>query len=88
LFYNSSAVAPGREFRQDAKAVGVPATDIANEMGNPKGANIVMLGALAKVTGLFGVGYLKQTVDGYFEKKGKHNPKNGPCYDRGVAFVS
>lgn len=30
------------------KVVVVPAYDIANEIGNPKGANVVMIGALAK----------------------------------------
>jgi 2-oxoglutarate ferredoxin oxidoreductase subunit gamma len=47
-----------------------------------------MLGALAKVTGLFAVDYLKKTVESYFEGKGKINPKNAPCYDRGAAYVS
>ncbi|MDR0621852.1 MAG: 2-oxoacid:acceptor oxidoreductase family protein [Deltaproteobacteria bacterium] len=88
LFYNSSVVAPDRQFRPDVKAVGVPANEIAGELGNPKGANIVMLGALAKTTGLFGLDYLKRTVDAYFENKGKHNPKNAPCFDRGAAYVS
>jgi 2-oxoglutarate ferredoxin oxidoreductase subunit gamma len=88
MFVNSSTVTSGRKYRQDIKAVEIPASDIANELGNPKGANIVLLGALAKVTGLFGVAYLKKTVDNYFEQKGKINPKNALCYDRGVALVS
>jgi len=88
MFVNSSTVTAGRKYRQDIKVVEIPASDIANELGNPRGANIVLLGALARATGLFGVDYLKKTVDSYFEGKGKINPKNALCYDRGVALVA
>lgn len=85
LFVNSSTVKP-REYRKDIRVILVPATDIANGEGNPRGANIAVLGALAKVTGIFGVDYLRSSVDHFFEKKGKINPKNALCFDKGAAL--
>ena len=87
LFVNSSTVKP-REYRSDIHVVQVPASDIANSVGNARGANIVVLGALAKVTGLFDPAYLRDAIDAFFEKKGKINPKNAVCFDKGVELMS
>lgn len=87
LFVNSSTVKP-REYRKDIHVIMVPATDIANGEGNPKGANITVLGALAKTTGLFDVDYLRGAIDNFFEKKGKLNPKNAVCFDKGVELFA
>ncbi|MCI9487843.1 MAG: oxidoreductase [Lachnospiraceae bacterium] len=87
LFVNSSTVKP-REYRKDIHVIMVPATDIANSEGNPRGANITVLGALAKTTGLFDVDYLRGAIDSFFEKKGKINPKNAVCFDKGAALFA
>ena len=47
LLVNSSLVNPDRKYRDDIKVIKVPATDIANELNNHRGTNIIMLGALA-----------------------------------------
>ena len=47
LLVNSSLVPDERTYRDDIQVIKVPATTIADELGNPKGTNIVMLGALA-----------------------------------------
>jgi 2-oxoisovalerate ferredoxin oxidoreductase beta subunit len=44
ILYNSSLIA-GVKLREDAKVVAVPATEIADTIGNTKVANVVMLGA-------------------------------------------
>lgn len=85
LLVNSSIVPEDRTYRDDITVVKVPATDIAAEV-NPKGANLVMLGALAANSDLFSVEYLEEAIVSFFEKKGKgkFNEKNVACYRRGV----
>ena len=80
LLVNSSIV-------PDIKIIKIPATDIAAEVRNPKGANLVMLGALAANSDLFSVEYMESAIVSFFEKKGKgkYNEKNVACYRRGVA---
>jgi len=73
-----------RTYRDDIKVIKVPATDIANELNNPHGTNIVMLGALACASALYDEDYMRGAVDHYFGKKGKVNPKNALCFDRGA----
>ena len=86
LLVNSSIVPDDREYRKDITVVKIPATDIAAEIQNPKGANLVMLGALAAHSDLFTVEYMEQAIVSFFEKKGKgkYNEKNVACYRRGV----
>ncbi len=54
LFYNSSLVNIQPK-RTDIKAVAVPANEIANELGNTKVANMVVMGAVLKATGVVSV---------------------------------
>jgi 2-oxoglutarate ferredoxin oxidoreductase subunit gamma len=49
LMLNSSMVT-SKPAREDVRIVEVPATDAAKEVGNPKVANMVMLGAYLKLT--------------------------------------
>jgi 2-oxoglutarate ferredoxin oxidoreductase subunit gamma len=84
LILNSSIVDKTRQFREDIHIVRVDATDIANKASNPRGANIVMLGALAQFTDLFDVLFLKENIDRYFIKNGKYIPNNAVCFDQGV----
>ena len=57
---------------------------VANELGNARGTNIVMLGALSYASPDFDVTYMRGAIDYFFAKKGKVNPKNALCFDRGV----
>ena len=76
LLVNSSIVPDDRKYRDD----------IAAEVKNPKGANLVMLGALAAHSDLFSIEYMESAIVSFFEKKGKgkFNEKNVACYRRGV----
>ena len=87
LFINSSTVKP-REHRSEIHVYEVPASEIANNEGNPRGANIVVLGVLSKVTDLFDPDYLRESIDTFFKKKGKINPKNAVCFDKGAALMA
>jgi 2-oxoglutarate ferredoxin oxidoreductase subunit gamma len=51
LFLNSSIIAV-ESSRHDVKIFKVPASDMAEKLGNSRAANTVMLGAFLKVTGL------------------------------------
>ncbi len=51
LFYDSSLITE-KLARKDVIAVPVPSTNIAGDMGNPKSANMVMLGAFIAKTGI------------------------------------
>lgn len=84
LLVNSSLVHEDKKFRDDIEVVRVPMAEIAAELENPKGANIVMMGALASHSSLFEADDLERLVNEYFEKKGKINPKNSLCFRAGV----
>lgn len=84
LLVNSSLARKDRVYREDIQVIKVPATDIANELGNARGTNIVMLGALSYASPDFDVTYMRGAIDYFFAKKGKVNPKNALCFDRGV----
>lgn len=71
LLVNSSLVRPERKFRHDVTVIKVPASDIANELDNPKGTNIVMLGALSYASHHFDVAYMRGAVDHFLQRKGK-----------------
>lgn len=51
LMYNSSLI-ERQEFRDDIRLVEIPANEIAEELGNPKVANLVMAGAYSKFSKL------------------------------------
>lgn len=84
LLVNSSLTREDRRYREDIKVIRVPATDISKELGNPRGTNVVMLGALAHASPDFDEEYMRGAIDTYFAKKGKVNPKNALCFDRGA----
>jgi len=84
LLVNSSIVGEDRVYRDDIIVVKVAATDIAKELRNPRGANLVMLGALAANSDLFTVKYLEDGIESFFGKKGKSNPQNSICYQEGA----
>lgn len=82
LLVNSSLARKDRVYREDIQVIKVPATDIANELGNARGTNIVMLGALSYASPDFDVTYMRGAIDYFFAKKGKVNPKNALCIPR------
>jgi len=57
LLYNSSLVIPD-SVRGDIEALGIPAIDIANELGNVRAANMVTLGAFIRISNLISIDFL------------------------------
>ena len=71
LFVNAPLVNPDRAYRDDIKVVKVDAEGLAAKAGNSKGANIAMLGAVLKTTGLFSLEAYETAMTNYFTEKGK-----------------
>jgi 2-oxoglutarate ferredoxin oxidoreductase subunit gamma len=87
IILNSSIIPADKPIAAVRTVCRVPATDIANSLQNPRGANIVMLGALLKASGIFKKEDFIKTIEGYFTKKGYHNPKNIECFNKGYKAV-
>ena len=84
LLVDADAVPVNYPIRDDVHVVRVPVAKIANDCQNPKGANLVMLGAIAAHSDLFSLETLADLVDEFFEKKVKTNPKNKLCLFEGA----
>ena len=85
IFYDSSLIdAPPQ--RGDIVAVAVPATKLADELGNTKAANMVMYGAMVARTGLFTEEQVCRCLGGYIKKK-TLIPLNEQAVQRGARFV-
>ncbi len=83
LVVNSSMV-KNRSYRKDIKVIEVPATELSMQMKNPRGANIIMLGAAIAASKLSPVEEFADGIDAYFAKKGKVNSLNRDCFMAGA----
>lgn len=86
LIANSSII-KNRTFRPDLRVIEVPATEISKEKKNPRGANIVMLGAAVAAMGICPAEEFADGIDAYFAKKGKNNPLNRECFMAGAELA-
>lgn len=75
--------------RRDVTYVKVNCTEIATALGNPKGANVVMTGAVVRLMGDFSHDAAVQAMNHMFEKKGKakFNEANAKAFDAGYNAV-
>ncbi len=76
-----------RTVRDGMRMIDVPATALSSEMGNPRGANIAMLGATIAATALFPVESFADGIDSYFDAKGRNTPLNRACFLDGASAV-
>ena len=84
VFVNSSII-PDKVSREDVTAVYVPCDEIASELGNPKVANMVMLGAYVAATGALKQETIETMIVGMFTgKKAKLVPLNLEALKRGL----
>jgi len=68
LFINSSLV-DAETTRGDVEVIRVPANTIAEELGSPKSANMVMLGAFIKKSNLVALGTVIEELKNVLKKK-------------------
>ena len=81
LIINSSMV-PEKATRDDIRVVYVPANDKAIELGNDKAANMVMLGAILKETGIVEPETIREQMRHMFSgRKEKFLPMNLAALD-------
>lgn len=73
--------------REDVKAVYINANDLANEVGNTKTANIIILGAFIKLTNLISKEVAKKSIEKIFANKPKVIPLNLTAFDKGYEIV-
>ena len=84
VFVNSSII-PDKVSREDVTAVYVPCDEIASELGNPKVANMVMLGAYVAATGALKQETIETMIAEMFTgKKAKLVPLNLEALKRGL----
>ncbi len=76
ILMNSSLI-PEKCLRDDVKVIEIPANDLANELGNEKCANIIMLGAILKETGIVDPNTIRTELEHMFSgRKAKFLPLN------------
>jgi Pyruvate/2-oxoacid:ferredoxin oxidoreductase gamma subunit len=86
IVYNSTLIARAPT-RQDVEVLAVPATAIADELGEPQAANLVMLGAYLAHTGMFSEAEVYATMLHTLKKKGMVE-LNRQAVARGFATVT
>ncbi|MGQ9490461.1 MAG: 2-oxoacid:acceptor oxidoreductase family protein [Anaerolineae bacterium] len=88
LVYNQSLI-PTRPGRTDIRYVAVPANEIAEELGNVRQANVVLLGAYLAASGLLPLQAVELALDNHLpERQRKFLESNKEALRRGAACVS
>ena len=87
IFINSSVVSYTYE-REGIKVYYIPSDDVANELGNGKVSNMVMLGAYVGATGIVKPETIEKMIEEIFTgKKAKLVPLNIEAFHRGMDLV-
>lgn len=86
MFLNSTLVSESPQ-RGDIEVMEVPATALAEELKNIQGANLIMLGAFVKKTGLVQLKSLEQAVEEAFSGKKKYIPVNLNALKKGYDYL-
>ncbi len=88
LVVNSSLV-PQESERDDISVFYAPATDMAEELGNARLANVICLAALVEATGVVSLEAVKQALDDHLpERHRKLLGLNYEAMDKGAALIS
>lgn len=86
---DSSLVTCDTSVRDDITVIKVPSTEMAIELGHAKGANIIMAGVIAKVSGDFTEEEGLSGMNEMFRKKGKSKfeEMNSKAFKLGYNFI-
>lgn len=87
LFLNSSLI-NDRPSRVGIEVVEVPATELAEEIGSGRSANMVMLGAVVGRYNLVAPASVHLALEKMFASKPKLININREAFDRGVAYIA
>jgi 2-oxoglutarate ferredoxin oxidoreductase subunit gamma len=87
MLINSSLVR-ARPARADLRVIEVPCGELAEEIGDAKTANMVMMGALSKATGAVKLDHLEEVLKSFFpESKHRFIPFNVRAIEAGKRAV-
>ncbi len=74
--------------RDDVDAVYIPAAEIAEELGNSRMANMVLVGAMISINPVLPLVNVKQALANHLPKRHNHTlPINFEAMDKGAAFA-
>jgi 2-oxoglutarate ferredoxin oxidoreductase subunit gamma len=74
--------------RQGINALFIPASEIAEEMGNSRIANMVLIGAMLEIVNVIPLDIVKQALDEHIpERNRKYLPMNFEALDKGAEFA-
>ncbi len=82
-----TSIVQGRPSRDGVRTVLLPATEMADEVGTPKIANVVLLGALCAATGAFPPALVERTLKDVVKKKNLVE-MNLQAFHKGYAHVA
>lgn len=86
IIYNSTLIAQKPQ-RKDVQIVAVPANEIADELGNIRVANMVLLGAFIEATGLINISSVQESLKQVLsERHHQLIPLNMQALERGRAY--
>lgn len=87
MIANQSLIDRGFE-REDITGVFIPAQEIAEELGNYRMLNMVMLGALLEVKPILSVDAVKQSLADHIAERHQHTvPKNYKAMEKGAEYA-
>ncbi len=86
LFYDSSLITI-KPTRSDIEVIAVPATEVADAIGSTKSANMVMLGAYVKKTGILDLASVVEALPTFIKAK-RTIPLNQQALNKGAEYVS
>jgi len=87
LFFVNSSLVESEILRGDINVIKVPANSIADNLGSPKSANMVMLGAFTKKCGLVSLDSVIQALKSTLGKKQKLLELNEKALKAGYDFL-
>ncbi|HHV74663.1 MULTISPECIES: 2-oxoacid:acceptor oxidoreductase family protein [unclassified Thermoanaerobacterium] len=87
LLINSSLITIEHK-RRDIEVYRIPTNDIANQLGNLKVANSIMIGALIGLKNMISEAAIKTAFGKVFEGKENLIPLNIKAYERGKEFIA
>lgn len=88
VMVTNTSLVPRSSQRTDIREIRIPATDMASEIGSPRLANVVCLGALAKATGVISIEEIGRALEAHLpERHKKMLPMNLEALRRGAALA-
>ncbi len=89
ILVNSDMMTEPTDVRDDITVVMVPCNQLADKVKNPKGANIVMVGAITKLLGDFTHDAGRDGMNDMFSKKGKNKFEslNTAAFEEGYNII-